>query len=144
MDLDAANRSLILADEEVPYDTLIVATGAQNYFFGHDEWQKIAPGLKTIEDATAIRHNLLLAFEEAERETDPDRRREWLTFVIVGAGPTGVEMAGALAEISHDTLRHDFRSIRHRKNRELYCSMVLLTCFRRIRRVFRSLRSGRY
>ncbi|HTB15061.1 MAG TPA: NAD(P)/FAD-dependent oxidoreductase [Bryobacteraceae bacterium] len=111
VDLDAVNRRLILADGEVPYDSLIVATGAQNYFFGHPEWQKIAPGLKSIEDATAIRHNILYAFEEAERHPDPAQRRAWLTFVIVGAGPTGVELAGALAEIAHDTLRHDFRTI---------------------------------
>jgi NADH:ubiquinone reductase (H+-translocating) len=119
VDLDAENRSLILADGEIPYDTLIVATGAQNYFFGHDEWRKIAPGLKSIEDATAIRRNLLLAFEEAEREPDPAIRRAWLTFVIVGAGPTGVELAGALAEIAHDTLRNDFRSIRPEESRIL-------------------------
>ncbi len=119
VDLDAENRRLILADGEIPYDTLIVATGAQNYFFGHPEWQKIAPGLKSIEDATAIRHNLLYAFEAAERELDPALRRAWLTFVIVGAGPTGVELAGALAEIAHDTLRHDFRSIRPEESRIL-------------------------
>ena len=119
VDLDTENRRLILADGEVPYDTLIVATGAQNYFFGHDEWQKLAPGLKSIEDATAIRHNLLYAFEAAEREPDPTLRRAWLTFVIVGAGPTGVELAGALAEIAHDTLRHDFRSIRPEESRIL-------------------------
>jgi NADH dehydrogenase len=119
VDLDAENRRLILADGEVPYDTLIVATGAQNYFFGHPEWQKIAPGLKSIEDATAVRHNLLYAFEAAEREHDPALRRAWLTFVIVGAGPTGVELAGALAEIAHDTLRHDFRSIRPEESRIL-------------------------
>jgi NADH dehydrogenase len=116
-DLDAENRHLILADGEVPYDTLIVATGAQNYFFGHPEWQKIAPGLKSIEDATTIRHNVLFAFEAAERELDPALRRAWLTFVIVGAGPTGVELAGALAEIAHDTLRNDFRSIRPEESR---------------------------
>jgi NADH:ubiquinone reductase (H+-translocating) len=119
VDLDAENRSLILADGEIPYDTLIVATGAQNYFFGHDEWRKIAPGLKSIEDATAIRGKVLLAFEEAERESDPALRRAWLTFVIVGAGPTGVELAGALAEIAHDTLRNDFRSIRPEESRIL-------------------------
>ena len=119
VDLDAENRRLILADGEVPYNTLIVATGAQNYFFGHEEWQKIAPGLKSIEDATAIRHNLLYAFEAAEREPDPALRRAWLTFVIVGAGPTGVELAGALAEIAHDTLRHDFRSIHPEESRIL-------------------------
>jgi len=119
VDLDAENRRLILADGEVPYDTLIVATGAQNYFFGHPEWQKIAPGLKSIEDATAVRHNILYAFEAAEREPDPSIRRAWLTFVIVGAGPTGVELAGALAEIAHDTLRNDFRSIRPEESRIL-------------------------
>jgi NADH dehydrogenase len=119
IDLDAQNRRLILADGEVLYDTLIVATGAQNHFFNHPEWQQIAPGLKSIEDATAIRHNLLLAFERAERESDPASRRAWLTFVIVGAGPTGVELAGALAEIAHDTLRHDFRSIRPEESRIL-------------------------
>jgi NADH dehydrogenase len=130
VDLDAGNRRLILADGEVPYDSLIVATGAQNYYFGHDEWQKIAPGLKSIEDATAIRHNLLYAFERAEREPDPAVRREWLTFVIVGAGPTGVELAGALAEIAHDTLRNDFRSIRPEESRILLldgCPHVLAT-----------------
>ena len=119
VDLDAVNRKLILADGEVPYDSLIVATGAQNFFFGHNEWEKLAPGLKSIEDATAIRHKLLFAFEAAERESDPTLRRAWLTFVIVGAGPTGVELAGALAEIAHDTLRHDFRSIRPEESRIL-------------------------
>ena len=119
VDLDVQNRKLILADAEVPYDSLIVATGAQNFFFGHADWEKLAPGLKSIEDATAIRHNLLFAFEAAERESDLTRRRAWLTFVIVGAGPTGVELAGALAEIAHDTLRHDFRSIRPEESRIL-------------------------
>jgi NADH dehydrogenase len=119
VDLDAQNRRLILADGEVPYDSLIVATGAQNYFFGHKEWEKLAPGLKSIEDATAIRGKLFYAFEAAEREPDPTLRRAWLTFVIVGAGPTGVELAGALAEIAHDTLRHDFRSIRPEESRIL-------------------------
>jgi NADH dehydrogenase len=119
VDLDAENRRVILSDGDVPYDSLIVATGAQNYYFGHPEWQKIAPGLKSIEDATAIRHNILFAFEAAERQSDSAQRRAWLTFVIVGAGPTGVELAGALAEIAHDTLRHDFRSIRPEESRIL-------------------------
>jgi len=119
VDLDAENHKLMLADGELPYDTLVVATGAQNYFFGHDEWEKIAPGLKSIEDATAIRHKVLFAFEAAEREPDSAVRRAWLSFVIVGAGPTGVELAGALAEIAHDTLRHDFRSIRPEESRIL-------------------------
>src|SRR5579864_8716373 len=119
VDLDDEKRLLILADGGVPYDSLIVATGAQNYYFGHNEWAELAPGLKSIEDATAIRHRLLYAFERAEREPDPVLRREWLTFVIVGAGPTGVELAGALAEIAHDTLRNDFRSIHPEDSRIL-------------------------
>jgi NADH dehydrogenase len=109
--LDAERRTVILADGSIEYDTLIVATGAQNFYFHHSDWAQVAPGLKTIEDATAIRHKILYAFEAAERESDPARRRAWLTFVIVGAGPTGVELAGALAEIATDTLRHDFRRI---------------------------------
>ena len=88
-----------------------MATGASHHYFGHDEWEKYAPGLKTIEDATEIRSRILLAFEKAEREPDADARRAWLTFVVVGAGPTGVELAGALGEIANDTLRHDFRHI---------------------------------
>ncbi len=96
---------------EIDYDSLIVATGAQNYYFGQKNWPAIAPGLKSVEDATAMRHKILYAFEAAEREPDPAARAAWLTFVIVGGGPTGVELAGALAEIANDTLRHDFRSI---------------------------------
>ena len=96
----------------LPYDTLIVATGARHSYFGHDDWAPYAPGLKTIDDATEIRRRILIAFEAAEREADPDRRREWMTFVLVGGGPTGVELAGALGEIANDTLRSDFRSIR--------------------------------
>jgi NADH dehydrogenase len=110
-DIDVANRRVILADAEVPYDDLIIATGATHHYFGNDQWEPLAPGLKTIEDATAIRSRLLAAFEHAEREPDAARRRAWLTFVIAGAGPTGVELAGALGEISNDTLRHDFRHI---------------------------------
>jgi NADH dehydrogenase len=109
--IDAGGRRVLLRDGEVSYDTLIVATGATHHYFGHDDWAKLAPGLKTIEDATAIRSRLLAAFEHAEREADPERRRAWLNFVIVGGGPTGVELAGALAEIARDTLRHDFRHI---------------------------------
>jgi NADH dehydrogenase len=111
VDLDVERRRVILTDGEVEYDTLILAAGSSDFYFGHDEWQSSAPGLKTIEDATAIRHKILFAFEAAEREQDPKKRREWLTFVLVGAGATGVELAGALGEIAHDTLRHDFRSI---------------------------------
>src|SRR5579884_2558742 len=116
VDLDPERRVVILAaepgeePEEVPYDSLVVATGATGTYFGHDEWSRYAPSLKTVEDATAVRHRILFAFEAAERETDPELRRQWLTFVIVGAGPTGVELSGAIGEIANDTLRHDFRS----------------------------------
>jgi NADH:ubiquinone reductase (H+-translocating) len=117
-DLDAPRHVLLLADgAEVPYDTLVVAAGARNYYFDHPAWSADAPGLKSIEDATAIRHKILFAFEAAEREPDPARRTAWLTFVIVGAGPTGVELAGALAEIANDTLRNDFRSIHPEESR---------------------------
>ena len=102
-------RRVVLADGVVPYDFLIVATGATHAYFGHDAWEPFAPGLKTIEDATEIRRRVLLAFEAAEREDDPERRRAWLTFVIVGGGPTGVEMAGSLAEIARHVLARDFR-----------------------------------
>lgn len=112
VDLDAERRKIVLDSGELDYDTLIVATGSWDSYFGHAEWEQVAPGLKTIEAATAIRHKILYAFEAAEKEQDPEKRREWLTFVLVGAGPTGVELAGALGEISHDTLRRDFRSIR--------------------------------
>jgi NADH dehydrogenase len=111
IDLDVPNRRVILRDGAIPYDTLIVATGATHHYFGNDQWETVAPGLKTIENATAIRSRLLLAFERAEREPDPAARRAWLNFVIVGGGPTGVELAGALGEIANDTLRHDFRHI---------------------------------
>jgi NADH:ubiquinone reductase (H+-translocating) len=112
-DLDAAGRRVILdGGQSLEYDSLIVATGSTDYYFGHDDWKRVAPGLKGIEHATEIRHKILYAFEAAEREPDPAKQRDWLTFAIVGAGTTGVELAGALAEIAHDTLRHDFRSIR--------------------------------
>src|SRR5580704_5043166 len=112
VDLDVNHRAVILDDgQRIEYDSLIVATGSADSYFGHDDWRRNAPGLKSIEEATEIRHKILYAFEAAEREHDPQKQREWLTFVIVGGGPTGVELAGALAEIAHDTLRHDFRSI---------------------------------
>lgn len=107
-----ANRVLLSEGAPIDYDWLIVAAGARHGYFGHDEWEKYAPGLKTIEDATEIRKRILFAFEAAEQEPDPVRRAAWLTFVIVGGGPTGVEMAGALSDIAHYTLRHDFRNIR--------------------------------
>jgi NADH dehydrogenase len=109
--VDVERNVVVLGDEELTYDYLVVATGGTHAYFGHDEWSEIAPGLKTIEDATEIRRRFLLAFERAERENDPDRRRQLLTFVIVGAGPTGVELAGAMAEIARQTLPSDFRAI---------------------------------
>jgi NADH dehydrogenase len=111
VDLDAEHRRVALLDGEIEYDSLIIATGSADSYFGHEEWKQLAPGLKTIEEATAIRRKILFAFEAAEREHDPEKRRQWLTFVLVGAGATGVELAGALGEIAHDTLRRDFRSI---------------------------------
>src|SRR5262249_16873908 len=98
-------------DNEIGYDTVIVATGVMHPYFGHDEWEQNAPGLKAIEDATQIRGRVLLAFEAAERESDPIKIDKWLTFVIVGGGPTGVELAGALAEISRYTLTGNFHRI---------------------------------
>src|SRR5271163_4080194 len=109
--IDAANRRVILSDGALDYDTLIVATGAKHQYFGHDQWEQFAPGLKNLDDATAMRGRILLAFEAAEREHDPEKLRAWMTFVIVGAGPTGVELAGTLGEIANDTLRRDFRTI---------------------------------
>lgn len=108
---DLANRKVQFTDGECPYDTLVVAAGARHSYFGHAEWERVAPGLKTVEDATEIRRRVLSAFEEAERTDDSAERREWLTFVIVGAGPTGVELAGAIAEIATHSLKRDFREI---------------------------------
>jgi NADH dehydrogenase len=107
--IDRAARRVVLADGEISYDYLIVAAGATHAYFGHDEWQRDAPGLKSLEDALDIRRRVLIAFERAERQADPGRRRALLTFVVVGGGPTGVEMAGALAEISRQSLARDFR-----------------------------------
>jgi NADH dehydrogenase len=118
-DLDAVGRRVILTDGEVRYDTLIAATGSSHHYFGNEQWAQFAPALKTIEDATEIRSRILLAFERAERETDTAARGAWLTFVVVGAGPTGVEVAGALGEIANDTLRHDFRHINPSESRIL-------------------------
>lgn len=111
-DFDLAERRVLLRDgAAVPYDTLIVAAGSHHHYFGHPEWEKHAPGLKTVEDATTMRRRILLAFEAAEREPEPEKARPWLTFVVVGGGPTGVELAGAVAEVARATLRHDFRRI---------------------------------
>ncbi|MEW5987074.1 MAG: NAD(P)/FAD-dependent oxidoreductase [Chloroflexota bacterium] len=111
VDILPDQRRLILSDGELTYDTLIVATGVHHHYFGRDEWAGRAPGLKTIEDALEMRRRIFLAFEAAEREADPGKRRAWLTFVVVGGGPTGVELAGALGELAHNTLKHDFRRI---------------------------------
>ncbi|HEY8711821.1 MAG TPA: FAD-dependent oxidoreductase, partial [Thermoanaerobaculia bacterium] len=109
--IDTSRKIVKLADGELAYDYLIVATGATHSYFGHPEWEAAAPGLKTIDDALEIRRRVLLAFEAAERETDPERQKAWLTFVIVGGGPTGVELAGALSEIARQTMIRDFRHI---------------------------------
>ena len=115
--IDRARRVVQVANEEFSYDYLVVATGATHSYFGHEEWAERAPGLKTIEDALQIRRRVLVAYEAAERESDPALRETWLTFVVVGAGPTGVELAGALAEIAHHTLSQDFRHINPDKAR---------------------------
>jgi NADH dehydrogenase len=119
--IDTERRRVLLSDDGggIAYDTLIVATGSRPFYFGNDHWQAIAPGLKTIEDATTIRSRIFAAFEAAEREGDPAKIPGLLTFAIVGGGPTGVELAGALGEIAHDTLKHDFRSIDPSKTRIL-------------------------
>ncbi len=109
--VDVAGRTVQTADRETPYDYLIVATGARHSYFGHDEWEKFAPGLKSLEDAIEIRRRILMAFEFAEETTDPEARAAAMNFVIIGGGPTGVEMAGAIAEIARETLAKDFRHI---------------------------------
>src|SRR5436853_2606832 len=113
LDIDPVSKQVVLADGATfDYDSLIVAAGSQTSYYGHDVWSRWAPGLKSIEEATTLRHKILYAFEVAERLSDPAQRRAWLTFVIVGAGPTGVELAGAIGEIARQTLKNDFRSIR--------------------------------
>jgi NADH dehydrogenase len=108
---DVANRLVRLDGDELHYDTLVVAAGSTHSYFGHPEWEPFAPGLKTIEDATEIRRRMLLAFESAEREVEVEQQHKLLTFVVVGGGPTGVEMAGTMAEIARHTLKHEFRDI---------------------------------
>ena len=119
VDVDPAARHVILDHGQLPYDTLVVATGARNHYFGNSHWEEFAPGLKSLEEATRIRQRILYAFEAAERVADPAERRAWLTFVVVGAGPTGVELAGALGEIANDTLKDDFRDINPEESRIL-------------------------
>jgi NADH dehydrogenase len=116
--IDAGGRHVLLDDgDRLSYDTLVLATGARHAYFGHDEWEPFAPGLKTLEDATTLRRRILVAFERAEREADPERRAALLTFVIIGAGPTGVELAGTIAELAQHTLPPDFRNIDTHKAR---------------------------
>jgi NADH dehydrogenase len=118
--VDRATKTVQLKDGNVvPYDTLVLATGARHAYFGHDEWETFAPGLKTLEDATTIRRRVLTAFEKAELETDPAKRQARLTFAIIGGGPTGVELAGIIAELAHQTLVKEFRQIDTRSARIL-------------------------
>jgi len=126
--VDAATCRVLLDDgQTLPYDTLVLATGAGHAYFGHDEWEPFAPGLKTLEDATTLRRRILTAFERAERESDPVKRAALLTFVIIGAGPTGVELAGTIAELARVTLPEDFRNINTRETR-----VVLIEAGRRV------------
>ena len=149
-EIDVERRRVLLdrsanedQDIELEYDTLVVAAGASHAYFGHDEWQPLAPGMKTIEDAIELRGRILTAFEAAELESDPERRQAWLTFVVVGAGPTGVEMAGQIAEIANDTLPRDFANVDPRSARILLIEAAdrVLTSFpeRLSARAFRSL-----
>lgn len=111
IDINADAQEVKTRRESIPYDSLIVATGVSHHYFGNEHWKTSAPGLKTVEDAIEMRRRIFMAFEAAEKETDPEKRKAWLTFVIVGGGPTGVELAGAIAELANNTLKHDFRSI---------------------------------
>ena len=120
VDVDPDAKRVILRDgDSYPYDSLVVATGSQTSYYGNEDWRKWAPSLKSVEEATAIRHKILYAFERAERAATEEEARVWLTFVIVGAGATGLELSGALAEIARETLRHDFRKIRPQEARIL-------------------------
>jgi len=110
VDIQPEENKLILRDRDLTYDSLIVATGVKDFYFGHDEWQEKAPPLKTVEDALEMRRRILGAFEDAEKESDPQKRRALLTFIIVGGGPTGVELAGALAELAYKKFKPDFRN----------------------------------
>ncbi len=116
-DVDKERRTVALEDRTLTYDYLVLATGARHAYFGHDDWEKVAPGLKKIDDATAIRRRILVAFENAEATQSHEARRRFLTFVVIGGGPTGVEMAGAIAELARVALRHDFRDIDPREAR---------------------------
>ena len=115
--VDRQRRTVEVDGHEIEYDQLVLATGSRHAYFGHDEWERVAPGLKKIDDATGIRRRILTAFEHAEAMAPAEDRRRFLTFVVIGAGPTGVEMAGAIAELAHVALRHDFRTIDPREAR---------------------------
>jgi NADH dehydrogenase len=115
--VDRQRRRVQLDDREIDYDVLVLAMGSRHAYFGHDDWESVAPGLKTIDDATGIRRRILLAFEQAEQGSNPEARQRLLTFVVIGGGPTGVEMAGAIAELAHVALRRDFRTINPREAR---------------------------
>src|SRR5690606_24403831 len=117
IDIDVQNKRVILRDGKVGYDQLIVAAGAGSSYFGKDQWEKFAPSLKSIEDATEIRRRMLYAFEAAERAADSEAARAWLTFAVIGGGPTGVELAGAVAEVACDAIKQDFRNINPAKSR---------------------------
>lgn len=119
VDLEPAERRLILRNGQLRYDILVLSAGVSHHYFGHDEWAAVAPGLKSVEDALEIRRRILLAYEAAEWEPDPVQRQAWMTFIIVGGGPTGVELAGALGELAHGTLPRDFRHIDTRRTRVL-------------------------
>jgi NADH dehydrogenase len=118
--IDKQMRQVTVSDTKIPFDYLVVATGARHGYFGKDHWAEHAPGIKTVDDATRVRADILMAFERAEAETDPARRKALLTFVVIGGGPTGVEMAGAIAELARNSITHDFRSITPR------CASVIL------------------
>src|SRR5580704_17933192 len=119
--IDVADRKVGIDGGELSYDFLVLATGSTDSYFGHDDWEPLAPGMKSIEDAVEIRRRVYLAYEAAERETDPAKQREWLTFVVVGGGPTGVELAGAFGEMGLQTLAKDFRSIDPTSVRVVLC-----------------------
>jgi NADH:ubiquinone reductase (H+-translocating) len=136
LDLDQRQVQLrsvggVPAPASIPYDTLIVAGGSRYSYFGHDDWSEYAPEVKSLESAVMVRGRILAAFEAAEVDTDPERRNAWLTFAVIGGGPTGVEMAGQIAELAQDTLRHDFRTISSRSGRILLIEATdrLLTSF---------------
>src|SRR5262249_6819115 len=132
-------RRIVNADiGEFPYDDLILCCGATHSYFGHDEWEEFAPGLKTLEQATEIRRRVLTAFEKAERSTDADERLKYLTFVIVGGGPTGVELAGAIGEMSRFTLAKDFKSINAKSAR-----VILIEAGKRILPAFSEQQAAR-